>query len=449
MGVVNKLSIRAAEFLVRNLPNQAMPINIFGIGGTAASFKALSNNDDYLKAYMHNIGVSVVIDIKATAKGNLKFKFTNLDDETIPFNEMNEYQKKVFNLLNNPNPWQSRFEFWKQREIFKAVFGNSYVYLNYPDFFEGNIMRANTMVNAWSQCMFPEYNRTEIWDVTKIEDLIKAYVFKYGKYIRKFNPATIIHTNDVNINFNPNQLTVGQSRLQSLKEPISNIDMAFESRNVIGKKRGSLGIFSGMMKDATGVLPLTKTDKEEIQKDFESYGTLSTQSQYMFTRFPLTFQKTSMNVDELKLFEEVSADVMLIAHKFGVPEILVKTYIQGATFENQSASIKRLYQDTLIPESEDDESALSNYFQAQANNFKIKYSYDHIGAMQEDEKNAAIVNNQNAAAFEKLFIKGAATLNEWRKAMKLPPLQNGDKTIFAFSEQELSLIGIKSQTQQN
>jgi hypothetical protein len=423
------------------------PVNISGIGSAAAQWRKFQEYQHYENAFETNVGVSSVIDIKASAKANVRFKLK--DSKTgvlIPANEMNPEQLNLYNLLKQPNPFQSTYEFWKQFEIFKSVFGNAYWYTTLPEGFT-DPLDAYSLVNIWPQYITPIYTG-QLWDAKDKSDLIKYYLFQFGKLRKEFDPLSIVHRNDVRITLNPDQLTMGTSRLQSLSRPITNIDKAFESRHVISKNRGALGIFSGGTKDqVTGTMPLSPKNKTEIQEDFKQFGTLEHQWQYIFTRFPLQFQRTAMSVKELMLFEEVAIDIIHIATKFGVPEVLVKAYLEGATFENQEASERRLYQNTIIPETDDDVIALNNYFRTEERGFEIVGSFAHIPVLQKNRVENATVNEKNNKIYMDLFMKGACTLGEWQEIVgaNVDPALS-DKRIWDLTPEQREIIGLKTTT---
>ena len=55
-----------------------------------------------------------------------------------------------------------------------------------------------------------------------------------------------------------------------------------------------------------------------------------------------------MNSKEMVIYEEFSNNSIIVGNEFGIPPELLKTYIQGSTYENQLQSIKSLYQNTTI-----------------------------------------------------------------------------------------------------
>ena len=441
------LRVKAANLLLPRVPSGSSLSTFMSMGKGVASWTNYKQNADYLKAYNYNIGVGAVIDIKNKAKSNVRIKF--VDNDTNMIIQKKDYtpeMKKLNSLLDKPNPFQNRSEFFEQFGIYRDVFGNAFIYPNASLGYRPTINNVESLAVIPSQHMDAIVNSKVVspFSATKKTDIIAHYLFRYGSFEKEFNVDEIIHRNDVSIDFDPGNLTMGVSKLRNLEKPINNIDIAMESRNVLGKKRGALGVFSSDKKDATGSFPLTSTEKESVQKEFENYGTLEKQWQYIITSQPLKYQKTVMNIDELKLFEEVATDIIHISNKYNVPEILTKAYIQGATFENQEVAWRRLYQDAVIPETESDFEAINNFFETEKLGWKVIGDFSHVPVLQEDEQQAATTQKTNSDKYEKMFLKGAATYGEWRKAAGAnDPHPLDPKYIWDLNEKQLAVIGNK------
>jgi hypothetical protein len=156
------------------------------------------------------------------------------------------------------------------------------------------------------------------------------------------------------------------------------------------------------------------------------YGTLEGQSQFFFSPMPLNVVTVDQDVMKLGLFEEIATDAMVVANAYGVPEILLKLYIKGATFENQEASLRRLYQSTLIPEAEDDMIALSSFLGLDDTDWCIMADFDHVACLQESEKvRAEKVDKEKRVAMEE-FKLNLITEDEYRTRMGYGPKPKED-----------------------
>ncbi len=400
---------------------------------------------EYFSIYGRNPVFHSAVNIKARAAANVRIQVKNkITGDIEQTSTTAKIPQKIYSLLEQPNPLQSTWEFFRQKKIFHEVAGNSFVYGNCPVGFKMNIENVSTLVNPWPQYM--SYNLAGgYFDATEISQIIKNWRFQISGYYREWDPQYILHQNYPNVNplglkltgFNP---IMGTSVIESLKWPLSNIEMAYESRNVVIKNRGMRAIITSEAGDATGKIPITAKEKEELQKDFREYGTLEDQDQFMFSRFPMNVNMIDQDVRKLGLFEEIASDGMIVSNTLGVPATLLKLDLKGETFSNQDASERRLYQDTIIPETNDDIVALNNWFGLRDTEWEIIGSFDHLPFLQKDKEKAARGNRQKSAYLKELFLSGAITHNQWLTELEMEPYKGGDKRIFEFDEHQIDII---------
>lgn len=377
--------------------------------------------------------------IKARETANMKFCVENKKTgETEPEDTTKEIPAKIYKLLNKPNPFQSRWEFLNQQKIFREVAGNSFVYATTPLGVKKSISDITTLKNIWPQYM--EVKLTgQFFEATNQEDVIEKWRFNVDSYKKEFEPSQILHRNNPNID-TKDDLILGKSAALSLLRPLSNINLAYESRNVLLKNRGMRGIFTSDKSDAMGRLTLQNHEKNSVIDELKEYGNLESQNQFFFTAHPLKYTPIDQDVRKLGLFEEIATDAMIVANAHGVPEILVKAYLEGTTFENQEASIRRLYQGTIIPEAMDDITALNTFLGLDETEWEIKGTFDHIPALQKSEKDKADANKNMSAYLERLFLMGGITLNTWLDQLELPKMPDGDITIFEMEDARRNII---------
>src|SRR5574343_318243 len=318
---------------------------------------SLSNPSQYREAVASNPVLYGCIDILASAASNGKKYLTDLNGEVVPWDENKQAVKNARRLfVDRPNPLQSVREFEYERKYMFYTFGNNYVYANNPSqTLNTDILTIQTLYNLPS-----EYVRVKqtgkLWDQIDIKGIIEKYSLVNYDPIRVFDPSRVIHFNDINLSDVGNSI-LGMSRLAKLVYPITNTQMAFEAINVLLKSRGMQGIIKANNKDATGTqIPLSKDDKYEIDRVFRTeYGMLDNQKQYLISYSDIDFIKTVLSPNELGIYSEFQNNAMIISNAFKVPPELYKTYTSGATFENQVQAVRRLYQDTVIPQVENDD----------------------------------------------------------------------------------------------
>ncbi|WP_299129369.1 phage portal protein [uncultured Winogradskyella sp.] len=406
-----------------------------------------------LNCYYENPVVNAVINIKAEAFANMRFKVKDLkSEEIIPLEQYDADGGKLKKLLIKPNPLQTGSEWLRQLKVNYEVFGNGYIYGMVPVGWESNFTYEDIQVlnNLPPYCVSPVLTGNWLTATTK-SDIIRKYVLKnFNSKHKDLDPNLVMHFNNVNIKFD-NEFTQGKSDLLALTKPITNIKKAFEARNVLIERRGPQGAWTSDLKDdAMGSIPLTNNQIEDVQKAFSKYGLMEDQYTQIISNMPLKFHKTGFNTKELLLFEEVESDAIAIANAKGVPELLAKYYTKGGTFENLNASEKRLYDSTIIPETDDFMQNFNHFFKTSELGIELLATYDHLNILQANKKEEAQTTEKHSQTAERAFRSGAINYNSYLTAIGLPHNETiGEMHIWDLSAEQLNAINIKTEIAQN
>jgi hypothetical protein len=302
------------------------------------------------------------------------------------------------------------------------TFGNNYVYLNNPLSLETDLLTVQTMYNLPSEYIEPKQTG-KLYDQVSLDGIIEFYALTDRLPIKQFPVKNIIHFNDINVS-NVGNSIIGSSRLEVLKFPITNTQLAFEAMNVILKSRGMQGIISANNKDATGTqIPMSAPAKKEIDDTFKKeFGVLDSQKQFLISYSDISFIKTIMNSQELGIYDEFSNNAMIISNGLGVPPELYKTYMKGATFENQLQAVRRLYQDTVIPLVENDDQYYTERLNMRKYGLELKTDFSHVQALQEARKEKATAMSMNTSSAEKAYNNNVITWNQYLELIELEPI---------------------------
>ena len=439
---------------LRSTTSFGLPFISWSVFKDTPYWQELKGLQDYFHQFVTNPVLFAVIMIKAREYANMRFVVKNRRTGKVePEKTLKEIPKKIYGLLNKPNVLQKRWEFLWQRKIFREVCGNTFTYRNAGFGVKQNINNIVALWNVWPQYM--QYKLGDkYFDATEIRDIVNKWRFEFADYKKEFEPEEILHQNAPNLDPRAGRI-FGTPTAFSLSRPLTNIALAYESTNIIMQNRGARLLFTSNKGDTSGKVPLTEKEKKELDEQAKMYGTLEGQRQFWFSHLPINITAIEQDIRKLGIREEVAVDTMLVAHAFGVPEILVKLYLQGATFENQEASVRRLYQGTLIPESEDDIIALNEFLGLADSEWVVEGSFEHVAALQQSKKDSSTANKTTSEYMEKLFIKGGCTLNQWRAALEMDPIESkespetesdqptkpiGDKYIFEFTPEELDIV---------
>lgn len=410
--------------------------SIFINSPTWYDFKGFNN---LYNRFCRNPVLYSVIMIKARAFGNMKIHVRNKKTlEVEPPSTNKSIPSMLYKLIKKPNVLNSTWEFLQQRKIFEQLYGNSFTYGNFGIGLKNDITTLTSLWNVWPQHMKVKLTG-KYFSATEMSDIVKGWKFEYGTYKQEWESDEIMHRNAPNLD-PMDGLIFGTPIATSLSKPLSNIEIAYESRNVIMKNRGFRAAITSEKGDASGAVPLMPEEKEIVQQEMKDYGTREGQKQFFFSTMPLKVTPIDQDVMKLGLFEEIATGAMITCNAFGVPEILLKLYLQGATFENQQESERRLYQGTIIPESEDDMIALNSFFGLDDTEWELFGTFDHLAVLQKSEKEKAQAYKDTSVYMERLFLVGGITLNTWLDALDLKQVPNGNRTIFEMEESEREIL---------
>jgi len=321
--------------------------------------------------------LNAVINLKARCFSNGRLKTVNQKGEEV--DAMPE-------VLKAPNFFQDQKEFMRQSKIYHEIWGNEYLYGLFPVGF--NWDRAKAIYTLPPNLITQEYTENQPFWVWAEEPKGISYSYEMNGYKHAIDGSQILHMNDNNVSMTePNASNVlrGESKLKGLRAALKNIHMAYESRGVILKYRGALGILSNQSTDGVGAgLPLEEKEIKDIQDKYSQYGGLDGQFQAIITSANLRWQQMSVNPDKLGLFQETEEDFNKILDAFGVPSEMF-TRQKGATFENQNQARKSIYENTIIPEANEWCMGLNSKFFPDGK-IKIVMDYSHLPVFQEDIK---------------------------------------------------------------
>jgi hypothetical protein len=199
--------------------------------------------------------------------------------------------------------------------------------------------------------------------------------------------------------------------------------MAYESRGVILKYRGAIGILSNDSQDIAGSVPIDPKEKDAIQNSFKKYGTLKGQHQVIITDAKVKWQSMMVNNPKnLGLFEEVEADFDRILDAFNMPTELFSG--KDRTYENQNQARKSVYENAIIPEAGEWCAALNRRFFPDTPH-KFILEYFHLPIFQEDTKHKVEKLQTAVNALTVLLSDQQITSQEYREELAKLGVGNG------------------------
>ena len=362
---------------------------------------SLSANDEkYLKYYLSVPELQSVINYKSDLFASMRVK-----EQKISNGEFVE-KSKWLDLINNPNVLQNFDEFATQANTLKSIFGNGFI-----NKLKG-VTETYALFNlpAGDAQVVPVSENMIIFNQTKLDKIIKEYKFKYNSGSITYKPSEIIHFNDTQVRFDltTKDYLKGLSKIQALTQACENIRTAYSARGIL-QGNAPVGMISNKSKDGTGSTVLDPTEKKAVQDNLKKYG-LAHDKKYQFivTGMELAYVSMATNIGNLKLYEEIDADLRTICNQFKIPP---EIFLSNVTYENKKEAKKQVYQDVIIPEAENWLSMLSKGLGMVDTVFVPDYS--HIAILQTDLESRARMHNWEVTALSKAFADGVLTNEQY------------------------------------
>lgn len=364
------------------------------------------------------------------------------------WNDEVDYNNADFNkLFSQPNPLQDHKTFVYMAVVYEICTGGQFWYYNRETEYlvvpEGeeykNIM---SWWNLAAQNVYAVLRRIDPYTATKVSDFVarweEADYINGGK--RVFMPGDV----DAVVNLSlekPFDLNCRRSHLLGAEKAIKNLIPVYEARGVIYIKRGALGFIVSKKSDESGLQSLSPKEKKQAVEDFdEANGIVGAKSPVNITALPVEFVRTSMSIQELQPFDETLADACAIYAVLRVPPHLIPSK-DKSTFNNANSDMKSFYIDVIIPWAK-------KYAQIWTTSLAIprryiKPDYSHIAALQEDKKLTSDYASAMGGVWEKRWLRGVCSLNEWIAAVDGNVVKGNpvfDKKISEMDERELAVV---------
>jgi len=368
---------------------------------------------DFLEAYTTIPEIAAIIDMKARATSNGILKEVNKDgkDTSTPRGQ------QLIALLSRPNWLQSGKEFIIQTKTLREIFGNEYIFKTTPLGFGSSLEKTKALYTIPHNIVKVKYDSQVPYFLNDKAPKLKYKVKKAHDWV-EYDQDRFIHFNDNRAAIKSStdeNLILGESRMKANECIINNIKAAYESRGMIVKHRGANGAWVNSSKDMAGAKPLSKPDKQEIQKEMMSYGTMADQHTDIITNSELKWvQRGVLNPIHLGLFEEIRSGFDKLLDAYGVPaEIFVRA--EGSTYENQKEAEKALYTRTVIPEANEWIGGIVSEFDLTTN---IVFDYMHLPAFQEDLKQRGESLSVTISALSAAFQDQAIDIETYKKELE-------------------------------
>ena len=305
-----------------------------------------------------------------------------------------------FNLLKNPNPFQSQRQFlWDY--MFWNMIGNAVLYIKSDD-----IDRENNMMYFLdtSRIIFPIKLQKKISRLILSKKALREIKDEYVEYknvngnSNYFKIKELLFISDLT-NSTGNWFK-GNSRLDALYKIIDNSEAGLDSKNINTRFLGKYMV-SGKIDERNVNLPMMKKgEKKEIEDRVGGSKSIHA------VQTPVNISRFVEKPDVLKsLDESYLADYFKIGKMYGIPRDVLEAY-DSSTYENQEKSRGSHVSYTLSPKGDDLGDSVAVRLNYNLVNKTISFDWSHLPFMQVFEKDKADVNKSNADTLSTLINAG-------------------------------------------
>lgn len=356
---------------------------------------AFGNSKDFLTWSLENPILFSVVATRSKAFSQMQVVCKNEKGEIVDVPELE--------LVNNPNPLQTRQDFLYQYMWFMSVAGENYMYKIQPL----STQIPKSIYNLQPNCLdFTNLDNFDpfIFRKKEVKDLQDKTVnyningetkrFRFGDLEGFFDIANGL--SDARSYFN------SPSRIKSIEGVLCNIDENIKSKN-LNLKFSQKYLFTNKNNVQGVATQLQKEDRQSIE------NTLFGKS-IQITNADVQASHLISDMKRLYLDEQFATDGNTVALAFEMNKDIMNYFLgKSSTYENQEQGIIRYIQNSIQSSADQLMDGLTNILKLNERGLYLQASYDHLPVMQ------SVLNTK------------LKTLSESQEAIKTA-LENGTMT---------------------
>jgi HK97 family phage portal protein len=338
---------------------------------------------------------------------------------------------KAMELLERPNPFQSRTEFIEAALAFFAIFGNTYIAGDVPEFGlrAGQVTRLDILPPQWVEIILGTFKEPILgYKLSEAYENEVDYTYDQVLHWKEFNP---------NFNIDGTHL-YGMSRLKPLIKQITASQAAYDSMVGAFQNMGAYGVLTILgVKDGDRYrdAPQTSSQLEQATKFWRKKWTgADKMGSQAITNKSVEWTPFGMSVQDMSILESIPISRGVICDAYNVPEVLLANS-QGRTYDNYIEAQKALWNNAIIPNVDGFLQKLTNYLMPRMGEDDTEFiaNYDDIPALQADKKELV-----------DWMVRAGLTGNEIREALGYEPLpiENMDVPMVSLGTQRIDEVGM-------
>lgn len=311
---------------------------------------------------------------------------------------------KIGLLLDNPNRKQVWSEFIIQSEIYRQLFGASWIYASVP---EG---RTNNYAGElW--CLPPSavscFDKEGIAKIKLHGEVVEVPLDRLVE-IKDSGKEVVAFGRSHHHGYLWSEHAEHRGRVHAARFAINNVMIAEQSMYEINRDRGALGMLVDDSNTVGTRTAITPKEEQTLLEKLRSFGMNRGRFKHMVVRHPMKWVPMSMNVRDLQLIEGMGQSVQTICNAFDYPKEML---VSDSKYSNKETA-KGFYDESVIPFSQIYASKFKKLLLPPDAYFVIDFS--EVPAMKEAEKEKATVFLQKTNAVQRLYQDGVISREEAR-----------------------------------
>jgi hypothetical protein len=323
------------------------------------------NNERYLELSLNNPVLMTIVALRSRLYSQMDIKHVNSKGVVI---ENSPY----VNLLNTPNFFQSKEDFFFQQMWFLSTAGTDFIYQKKA--FTNDLPKALYNLVP-SEIDFNEAHKLSKFIVTEKDK--KAFGERKIKYTLdsttyELSLAELIPLYDLSNGLTNNAFFQSQSRVKGIAKILNNIDQNIKSKNV--NLQFSQKYLS--KNESTGnEAQIQAPDRTDIERKLDSKNLIVTNAN-------IDVKHLVSDMKRLYLDEQFADDANKCLLAFEMNKNVLNYFAKDSTFDNQSQGIISYIQNSIQTTAKNTMNSLSQQWGLFERGEKLIASYDHLASMQ-------------------------------------------------------------------
>lgn len=289
----------------------------------------------------------------------------------------------VKKILESPNPYYTMSDIYYNAILSIMSDGNRYLYSHSPSekITQDNITGLFLLQPDAVQIEYKS-DKSKYFDAVQLSDMIKCY--RYDVTTKPISPERIRHDRYSFITGTKDFSIKAKSPLYAAQQNVNNTLAAYSARYNVFVNNGSALILCPESQNSAIPTVSDPQTRDAIMEDINSReGLVGNKQIKAISSVPLKAVNTLVSIKDLQPYDECREDMYMIAGIYEIDKDLLPSK-EGATFTNKEVAETKLWNDVVIPFTNDLCDSLTYALRLNGIKFAVKTSNE--GFLQSNRK---------------------------------------------------------------